>query len=121
MKPLERGQLKNWRSFLEFEIEKGDQLRIDTLFERCLIACALYEDYWLMYAQHLESRWTAEPDSRETTERKLRSVYRRACTIHVYDKTALYLMWSVFEERTGNVRLCGVKRICVAIKFLLDF
>lgn len=47
VKPLERCQLKNWQEYLDFEIEQGDQERIITLFERCLIACALYEEFWL--------------------------------------------------------------------------
>lgn len=105
VKPLERGQLKNWKTYLEFEMEKGDRRRIDTLFERCLIACALYDDYWLMYAQHLESRLNDEVDNRPAVESLLRSVYRRACTVHVYDKTTLYLMWSTFEEKTGKFLL----------------
>jgi len=108
VKPLERGQLKNWKSYLEFEISRGQQLRIDTLFERCLIACALYDDFWLMYAQHLESRWNEETENRPQVEILLRSVYRRACTIHVYDKTTLYLMWSNFEEKTGNLHRAGL-------------
>lgn len=40
-------QLKNWRDYLEFEVSEGDDLRIVTLFERCMIACAQYEEFWL--------------------------------------------------------------------------
>lgn len=47
VKPLERCQLKNWQEYLDYEIEQGDRERIITLFERCLIACALYEEFWL--------------------------------------------------------------------------
>lgn len=47
MKPLERCQLKNWKEYLDYEIEQGDKARIIVLFERCLIACALYEEFWL--------------------------------------------------------------------------
>lgn len=47
MKPLERCQLKNWKEYLDYEIEQGDQQRIIILFERCLIACALYEEFWI--------------------------------------------------------------------------
>lgn len=47
VKPLEQDQLANWREYLDFEIEQGDQNRIRILFERCLIACALYEEFWL--------------------------------------------------------------------------
>lgn len=47
VKPLEQDQLANWREYLDFEIEQGDPNRIRILFERCLIACALYEEFWL--------------------------------------------------------------------------
>lgn len=46
MKPLERAQLKNWKEYLDFEISQGNSERIAILFERCMIACALYEDFW---------------------------------------------------------------------------
>jgi len=46
VKPLEKGQLKNWKDYLDYEIEQGDRDRIIVLFERCLIACALYDEYW---------------------------------------------------------------------------
>lgn len=47
MKPLERAQLRNWRAYLDYEIERGDLNRIVILFERCLIACAMYEEMWI--------------------------------------------------------------------------
>ena len=47
IKPLEKSQLRNWQEYLNFEIEMGDIRRILTLFERCLIACAMYEDFWM--------------------------------------------------------------------------
>lgn len=47
MKPLEKSQLKNWKDYLDFEIEAGDHERVVILFERCMIATALYEDFWL--------------------------------------------------------------------------
>lgn len=105
VKPLERGQLKNWRLYLEFERGRGHQTRIGLLFERCLIACALYEEYWLSYAQHLETRLAddTEKEHQPLIESLLRSVYQRACTIHVCDKPTLYLMWATFEEKTGDL------------------
>ena len=51
VKPLERGQLRNWREYLDFEVSQGNQRRIITLFERCMIACALYEDFWSKVCQ----------------------------------------------------------------------
>ena len=47
VKPLERSQLKNWQEYLNLEVEQGDLRRVLTLFERCMIACALYEEFWM--------------------------------------------------------------------------
>ena len=54
VKPLDLKQLKNWDSYLDFEIEEGDHDRIVVLFERCLIPCAQYEQFWAKYARYLE-------------------------------------------------------------------
>ncbi|PRD24964.1 UNVERIFIED_CONTAM: Pre-mRNA-processing factor 39 [Trichonephila clavipes] len=47
VKTLERAQLKNWKDYLDYEIENGTHESTVILFERCMIACALYEDMWL--------------------------------------------------------------------------
>jgi len=54
VKPLERAQLRNWREYLDFEIAEGDQQRTLILFERCMIACALYEDFWTKVCMMLQ-------------------------------------------------------------------
>ncbi|MFH4983177.1 hypothetical protein AB6A40_009886 [Gnathostoma spinigerum] len=46
VKPLETAQLRNWHDYLNFEIENGDTHRTIILFERCVIACAMYEEMW---------------------------------------------------------------------------
>lgn len=71
MKPLDRTQLKAWHTYLDWEIDEaeaahvvpegtglegqeglevkqgiGSHGRVQILFERCLIACALYEELW---------------------------------------------------------------------------
>lgn len=47
VKPLEKTQLKNWKEYLDFEIENGTHERVVVLFERCVISCALYEEFWI--------------------------------------------------------------------------
>ena len=47
VKPLERAQLRNWLEYLDFEIGQGSLRQIIVLFERCMIACCMYEDFWL--------------------------------------------------------------------------
>lgn len=71
MKPLDRTQLKAWHTYLDWEVAEAeaacavteglgvegqevsevkegiaDHRRVQILFERCLIACALYEELW---------------------------------------------------------------------------
>ncbi|XP_017329710.1 pre-mRNA-processing factor 39 [Ictalurus punctatus] len=117
VKPLDRTQLKAWHTYLEWEMleaeaanavtegtgvegQEGSEVkegiaghrRVQILFERCLIACALYEEFWDKYAHYLE------PRSLEET----RSVYRRACEIHLPYKHSFHFQWAMFEERHGN-------------------
>lgn len=54
MKPLEKKQVKTWRDYLDFEMKEGDPVRIVTLFERCLVPCAMYEEFWCKYASFME-------------------------------------------------------------------
>ncbi|KAK9687521.1 Suppressor of forked protein (Suf), partial [Popillia japonica] len=96
VKPLERCQLKNWQEYLDYEIEHGDQTRIIVLFERCLIACALYEEFWLRFVHYLEGLKDAELHT------KIKDVYERACTIHHIKKPNLHLQWAMFEESVKN-------------------
>ncbi|XP_026840013.1 pre-mRNA-processing factor 39 [Drosophila persimilis] len=97
VKPLERAQLKNWKEYLDFEIEKGDRERVVVLFERCLIACALYDEFWLKMLRYLESL-----EDQSSVVERIRDVYRRACHIHHPDKPSMHLMWAAFEELQLN-------------------
>ncbi|UYV80457.1 PRPF39 [Cordylochernes scorpioides] len=92
VKPLERAQLRNWREYLDYEIQNSKHERVMVLFERCLIACALYEDLWLKYARYMEPHGSDG----------VRDVYRRACTIHLIKKPNINMMWAAYEEKSGN-------------------
>ncbi|KAJ7345350.1 hypothetical protein JRQ81_001300 [Phrynocephalus forsythii] len=93
VKPLEKTQLKNWKEYLDFEIENGTHERVVVLFERCVISCALYEEFWIKYAKYMESH----------SIEGVRHVYSRACTIHLSKKPMLHLLWAAFEEQQGNI------------------
>ena len=47
VKPLEPSQVSNWRNYTDFEIQENAHDRIVFLFERCMVACALYDEFWL--------------------------------------------------------------------------
>ncbi|NXM76397.1 PRP39 factor, partial [Serilophus lunatus] len=93
VKPLEKIQLKNWKEYLEFEIENGTHERVVVLFERCVISCALYEDFWIKYAKYMENH----------SIEGVRHVYSRACTIHLPKKPMVHMLWAAFEEQQGNL------------------
>eukprot|EP00112_Aurelia_sp_Birch-Aquarium-sp1_P017436 Seg4041.1 transcript_id=Seg4041.1/GoldUCD/mRNA.D3Y31 product="Pre-mRNA-processing factor 39" protein_id=Seg4041.1/GoldUCD/D3Y31 len=99
VKPLERIQLRNWREYLDFEQQEGNYKRICVLFERCMIACALYEEFWQKYIHYLEN---IDGDIEERIA-KTRDAYRRACTIHLTKKPNIMLNWSAFEESHNNI------------------
>lgn len=93
VKPLEKAQLKNWKDYLDFEIENGTLERVVVLFERCLVACALYEDFWIKYAKYMENH----------SNEGVRHVFSRACTVHLSKKPMVHLLWAAFEEQQGNI------------------
>lgn len=53
-KPLDKFQLRNWEEYLNFEIDEKNHDRIVLLFERCVISCANYEEFWSKYARYVE-------------------------------------------------------------------
>ncbi|XP_073410599.1 pre-mRNA-processing factor 39-like isoform X2 [Dendrobates tinctorius] len=93
MTPLNIKQLQNWRKYLAFEMSQGQHDRIVVLFERCLMPCALYEEFWLLYAQYMEGK----------SVEAARSVFVRACRTHLPLKFTLHLRWAFFEEKHGEL------------------
>ncbi|XP_008325063.1 pre-mRNA-processing factor 39 isoform X2 [Cynoglossus semilaevis] len=75
----------------ETAVPKDDH-RVRVLFERCLIACALYEEFWTRYIQYVEPQSVDEA----------RALYRRACEIHLPHKPNIHMHWATFEERHGD-------------------
>ncbi|OWK08817.1 PRPF39, partial [Cervus elaphus hippelaphus] len=92
VKPLEKAQLKNWKEYLEFEIENGTHERVVVLFERCVISCALYEEFWIKYAKYMENH----------SIEGVRHVFSRACTIHLPKKPMVHMLWAAFEEQQAR-------------------
>uniref|UniRef100_A0A665XG19 Si:ch211-114c17.1 n=2 Tax=Echeneis naucrates TaxID=173247 RepID=A0A665XG19_ECHNA len=81
-----------------------DDHRVRILFERCLIACALYEEFWIRYIQYLE------PQSVE----EARAIFKRACEIHLTNKPNIHMQWATFEERHGD--LTEARRVLEAME-----
>ncbi|KAL7914818.1 hypothetical protein GGI35DRAFT_474532 [Trichoderma velutinum] len=93
---LEHSQLNNWRKYLDFEETEGDFSRIVSLYERCLVTCAFYDEFWYRYA-----RWMAEQAGKEE---EVRNIYIRASTLFVpISRPGIRMQWAYFEESCGRV------------------
>ncbi|KAK3942741.1 hypothetical protein QBC46DRAFT_406051 [Diplogelasinospora grovesii] len=93
---LEHQQLINWRKYLDFEESEGNYTRIICLYERCLVTCAFYEEFWFRYA-----RWMS---AQEDKEEEVRNIYLRAVTLFVpISRPGIRLQFAYFEEMCGRV------------------
>lgn len=95
---LDDGQLANWRKYLDFEEVEGDYQRTVFLYERCLVTCALYDEFWLRYA-----RWLiAQPGKEE----EVRNCYQRASMLYApIALPAVRLQYAYFEESQDRVEV----------------
>ncbi|KAM2475396.1 hypothetical protein TB2_007893 [Malus domestica] len=55
VRPLNSVELENWTSYLDFIEREGDLSKVVKLYERCLIACANYPEYWIQYVLCMEA------------------------------------------------------------------
>ncbi|KAJ5090840.1 hypothetical protein N7532_009524 [Penicillium argentinense] len=103
---LDEGQLSNWSKYLDFEETEGSYSRIQFLYERCLVTCAHYDQFWLRYA-----RWmAAQPDKDE----EVRMIYQRASCFYVpIANPTIRLQYAYFEEMSN--RIDAAKEIHYAI------
>lgn len=81
--------MKNWHSYLDFEEATGDDARCETLYERCLISCANYEEIWLRYVE-----WSEKLRGFDAAD----AVFQRAVTIFLKYRASIYLEYAAFLE-----------------------
>ncbi|KAI9671532.1 MAG: hypothetical protein M1817_003584 [Caeruleum heppii] len=95
---LDEAQLVNWRKYLDFEEVEGDYMRAAFLYERCLVTCAFYDEFWFRYA-----RWML---AQKGKEEEVRNIYQRACTLYVpIARPAIRLHYAYFEEMSDRLDL----------------
>ncbi len=93
---LDESQLTNWRKYLDFEESEGDYSRVQFLYERCLVTCAMHEEFWLRYA-----RWMLAQAGKDE---EVRNIYQRASCIYVpIALPTTRLHYAYFEEMSGRV------------------
>lgn len=93
---LDFHQLSNWRKYLDFEEAEGDYIRTVFLYERCLVTCAFYDEFWFRY-----TRWML---AQEGKEEEVRNIYQRASCLYVpISRPGIRLQYAYFEEMSGRV------------------
>lgn len=93
---LDHAQLANWRKYLDFEEAEGDYSRSVFLYERCLVTCAFYDEFWFRYA-----RWMS---GQEGKQEEVRNIYQRASGLYVpISRPGIRLQYAYFEEMSERV------------------
>ncbi|CAA3029455.1 mRNA processing [Olea europaea subsp. europaea] len=91
--PLDDDELTNWHRYLDF-IEKQEDLDWAVkLYERCLISCANYPEFWIRYVEFLESKMGRQ---------LVISVLDRATQIFLKSVPEIHIFNARFKEQIGD-------------------
>ena len=105
---LDESQLSNWKKYLDFEEGEGSYYRTQFLYERCLVTCAHYDEFWQRYA-----RWMAGQGDKEE---EVRNIYQRASCFYVpIANPETRLQYAYFEEMTGRVEVAKDVHLAILV------
>ncbi|KAL5863772.1 hypothetical protein ACOSQ3_001286 [Xanthoceras sorbifolium] len=94
VKPLSVTELENWHNYLDFIEREGDFNKVVKLYERCLIACANYPEYWIRYVLSMETS-----GSMDLADNAL----ARATQVFVKRLPEIHLFAARFKEQNGDI------------------
>jgi len=103
VKEVDVSDIANWHAYLDYNEKWVSQSPDRTagamkVYERCLVACANYPEFWIRYANFLAK--TRGKDY----ENETRAVFERATKIFTKRQPEAFLEYAIFEETTGNVK-----------------
>ncbi|KAL5219712.1 hypothetical protein ABZP36_024425 [Zizania latifolia] len=93
VKPLDDDQLENWHQYLDFVEKNGDFDWAVKLYERCLIPCANYSEFWIRYAEFVDAK-----GGREIASYAL----GRASSCFVKGVPMFHMYYAIFKEQIGD-------------------
>ncbi|CAM8933573.1 unnamed protein product [Rhodiola kirilowii] len=94
VRPLNVAELENWHSYLDFIEKEGDLSKVGKLYERCLIACANYSEYWIRYIKCMEDNGSMEIAN---------NALSRATQVFVKRHPEIHLFAARFKEKHGDI------------------
>lgn len=95
--PVDDTQLSTWRQYLSFEeaeVEEKNFARLKALYERCIIPCCFYLEFWIRYSRFLEMKVGDVEAARE--------VLTRAAEKFMTKRPGARLALAQFEEVHGD-------------------
>ncbi|KAG8640258.1 hypothetical protein MANES_13G040100v8 [Manihot esculenta] len=94
VRPINVAELENWHNYLDF-IEREDDLnKVVKLYERCLIACANYPEYWMRYVLCMENCGSMDLAN---------NALARATQVFVKRQPEIHLFAARFREQSGDI------------------
>ncbi|KAK8565251.1 hypothetical protein V6N12_058821 [Hibiscus sabdariffa] len=94
VRPLNVTELENWHNYLDFIESEGNLNKVVKLYERCLIACACYPEYWIRYVLCMEAG-----GSMDLADNAL----ARATQVFVKRQPEIHLFAARFKEQNGDI------------------
>ncbi|ESQ44610.1 hypothetical protein EUTSA_v10003154mg [Eutrema salsugineum] len=94
VRPLSVAELENWHSYLDFLERDGDFNKVVKLYERCLIACANYPEYWIRYVLSMEASGRVDLADNALT---------RATQVFVKRQPEIHLFAARLKEQNGDI------------------
>ncbi|XP_016466924.1 pre-mRNA-processing factor 39-1 [Nicotiana tabacum] len=94
VRPLNVAELENWNNYLDF-IEGGDDFnKVVKLYERCLIACANYPEFWIRYVSCMETSGSLDLAD---------NALARATQVFVKRQPEIHLFAARLREQRGDI------------------
>ncbi|KAJ4851330.1 hypothetical protein Tsubulata_005696 [Turnera subulata] len=94
VRPLNDAELENWHNYLDFIERQDDFNKVVKLYERCLIACANYPEYWIRYVLCMEVCGSMDLANNALT---------RATQVFVKRQPEIFIFAARFREQNGDI------------------
>ncbi|XP_047168631.1 pre-mRNA-processing factor 39-2 isoform X2 [Vigna umbellata] len=105
VQPLDANQLQNWHNYLDFIELQGDFDWAVKLYERCLIVCANYPEYWMRCVDFMEAKGGREI-ANYSLDRATEIYLTRVPSIHLFNARFKEQIGDVFAARAAYVQSC---------------
>ncbi|XP_020248702.1 pre-mRNA-processing factor 39 isoform X2 [Asparagus officinalis] len=94
VRPLDEPELENWHNYLDFIEKEEDINKVVKLYERCLIACANYPEFWFRYVLYMDASGSME---------LAYNALARATHVFVKKQPEIHLFAAKFKELCGDI------------------